>query len=136
MKRRTVTVGAVALMAFTTASAGDDKTSEAAAGKLAKFERTGETQSCLRLRRIDHIKPLDERHFLVEAGTEYYLNTTNSKCSGADGINHRLQYRTTQAQLCRLEIVSVVDNSSGVTVGSCALGDFERLTEKKDTASG
>lgn len=131
MKRSFILLATVALAsaACATSSADESEMSEAAAERLAQFERTGETQSCLPLRSIAQIKPLDDRHFLVRAGSQYYLNKVSSRCHNAHRSNYRLQYRTSQSQLCRLEIINVVDNSTGFTAGSCSLGDFEKLTE-------
>ncbi len=117
------------------ASSGSYEMSEEVSTRLAEFERTGDYQSCLGLRRINHIKPLDERTFLVQVGVnDYYLNQTSSSCRGADSTFNRLQYTIPSSQLCRNEIISVVDNSTGFTVGSCGLGDFERLEQNPDDA--
>lgn len=101
--------------------------------RLADFERTGEMRTCLNLRAIDQIDPLDERHFLVRVGlNDYYLNEISGRCSGAGRFNNRIQYTTSISQLCRNEIITIVDNSTGFTMGSCGLGSFERLVEKPD----
>lgn len=101
--------------------------------RLADFERTGEMRTCLNLRAISQIDPLDERHFLVRVGlNDYYLNEISGRCSGAGRFNNRIQYTTSISQLCRNEIITIVDNTTGFTVGSCGLGSFERLIEKRD----
>lgn len=115
------------------ATANSYEMSEEAASALAAFERTGETDSCLPLRSIRQIKPLDERYFLVQVGqNQYYLNETKGRCSGADRLGYRLQYSTTLSQLCRSEIIDVVDNTTGFTAGSCGLGEFEKLEKIVD----
>ncbi len=102
--------------------------SDRAAERLAQFEATGETEDCLSTTRIQSITPLDDRHFLVRVGTnDYYLNKVSSRCGGASRAGNRLQYTISGGQLCRNEIISVVDNSSGFTVGSCGLNSFEKL---------
>lgn len=101
--------------------------------RLADFERTGDTRTCLSLRAIDRIQPLDERHFLVRVGlNDYYLNEISGRCGGAGRLNNRIQYTTSLTQLCRNEIITIVDNTTGFTVGSCGLGSFERLVEKPE----
>lgn len=123
---------ALTLAGCATAS-GDRELSTRAAERLAEFDRTGEVESCLGLRRISQITPLDNHHFLVRAGlNDYYLNEVSGSCSGAARAGNRLQYTTSLSQLCRNEIITVVDNSNGFTVGSCGLGGFERL-EKLET---
>ena len=117
-----------------------EEISNAAAKRLAQFERTGEFDSCLPLRSIREIKPLDDTHFLIRVGVRnYYLNVMSGRCSNAARSSYRLQYTTSLSQLCRHEIVKVVDNTSGFTAGSCAFGDFERLEkipESKDANHG
>ncbi len=114
------------------ATSGDEGMSEAAARRLAGFDRTGEFENCIPIRNISSITPLDDRHFLVRTGvSRYYLNVVNGRCSNAARPSNRLQYRTSVASLCQNEIITVVDNVQGFTVGSCGLGAYERL-ERKD----
>ena len=120
-----------ALALFGCATTSSYEMSEETAARLAEFERTGEMDACLSLRSLN-ITPLDERHFLVREGvSRFYLNEVNGNCSGAGRANNRLQYRTSLSQLCSNQIISVVDNSTGITVGSCSLNDFERLEKKE-----
>lgn len=111
-----------------TAAAGDGAMSERAAERLAQFEATGETETCLRTTRIQSITALDEKHLLVRvSGNNYYLNKVSGKCNGAQWAGNRLQYTITTGQLCRNEIITVVDNTTGITAGSCGLNSFEKL---------
>ncbi len=134
MNRFMLFSGVLALSACASASVAKGEISESAAKRLAQFERTGETTNCVGSRRINSITPLDEYNFLVRVGlNSYYLNQV-SGCNGADSSFNRLQYKLHGGQLCRNEIIQVVDNSSGMTVGSCGLGSFERLTKKPKKA--
>jgi hypothetical protein len=110
--------------------AGDDHAGSSALDEaLAGFERSGETRSCLSVRLIDEIKPVDDTHWLVTTrGRETYLNTVSRGCRNADSSFTYLQYSTPTSSLCRGEIVRVVDSSSRFTQGSCSIGDFEILT--------
>lgn len=129
-------VGAVALLAACTTTGSNYQMSDEVAAKLAKFEKTGEVQNCLSLRSIDQIKALDDRNFLIEAGAnDYYLAELSSSCRGADSSLNRLQYTTSLSSLCRNEIITVVDNSTGFTVGSCGMSDFQKLEKIDETAS-
>jgi hypothetical protein len=102
-----------------------------AADILSAYEPSGETQSCLMLRQIDAIRPIDDETFLVETnGGAYYVNHPTHACSGAARANRRLEYTTSQPTLCAGDIIRVVDNSGGFMAGSCALGQFERLIPK------
>ena len=116
-----------AVSAAACATTASDEISEKAAARLAEFEATGETQACLSTSQIRQITPLDERHFLIRTGVnDYYLNVT-SRCASAHRSNYRIQYQLTNNRLCRNQIITVVDNTTGITAGSCGLGDFERL---------
>ncbi len=126
-----VLVGCCAVMATAgcaTTAYDDGAMSERAAERLAQFEATGETENCLSSRRIQSITALDERHLLVRVSVnDYYLNKVSGKCNGAQCAVNRLQYTITTGQLCRNEIITVVDNTSGMTEGSCGLNSFEKL---------
>jgi len=121
---------AIGLSACVSAQAGDREMSEAAALELAKYEATGETRTCLSTTQIRSIDPIDDYTFLVRGtGRDVYLNKVSGKCSGASRSGNRLQYRISSNQLCRNEIITVVDNMLNTTVGSCGLGSFEELQE-------
>lgn len=134
LTKSTFALGAVSLLAACATAGSSYEMSEEVAAKLAKFEKTGEVRNCLSLRSIDQIKALDDRNFLIEAGAnDYYLAELSSSCSGADRSFNRLQYETSLSSLCRGEIIRVVDNSTGFTVGSCGMSDFQEL-RKLDVA--
>ncbi len=129
------TAAAAALIAVTGAAcataSSDNETSEEVAARLAEFEPTGETETCLNTTRIRSIDALDDRRFLVRVGVnDYYLNEISGRCSGAARAGNRLQYTISTGQLCRNEIIQVVDNTTGFTVGSCGLGSFQELAKK------
>jgi len=102
---------------------------------LARFEPTGETQTCLPTRWIRDIKPLSDTLFLVRVGTsKYYLNRPTSSCEEATRTSSALRYQVDGApNLCTGETVNVISNrsgSSGLLIGGCALGTFEEVQEK------
>ena len=133
---RILSVAAASLTALAAcaSTAPPDDMSESAAARLTKFERTGETESCVSIRNISQIDPLSESLFLVRVGAgRYYLNEVNGRCNRAGSGFTRLQYTTSLSQLCRNEIVEVRDNSSGFVLGSCSLGTFERVEKKPKT---
>ena len=133
MKKRFLFTSISAVMAstamiaasVTNVAAGDDD------GPLSGFVRTGETKSCINLASINEIRPVTDELFLVRVGVNrYYLNEVSGSCNGASRGFNRLQYKTSLSTLCNNQIIRVVDNSQGFTVGSCALGSFERLEVK------
>lgn len=134
MNRSLLFTGVLVFGVCASAATAGSKSSERAAERLAKFDRTGEMTKCMSTRRISSMTALDDNHFLVKVGpNKYYLNKV-SRCSGAASNFNRIEYRLHGSQLCRNEIIRVVDNSSGMTVGSCGLGSFERLTKKVEEA--
>lgn len=117
------------VVAGAAAASGPREMSSQGSEIVSKFQTTGEFTTCLPLRSIDSMKIVDERLILVKAnGGQYYFNQTLSGCA-AGRRNYRIQYSTSEPNLCRGQIVDVVD-SSGFPFGGCALGDFERVTEK------
>lgn len=99
-----------------------------AAERLAGYERTGKSVSCLGLASIRSIDALDDWRLLVHARNgDVYLNETKGRCSGAARPNTRIEYATSLSQLCRNQIIRIVDNGTNMMNGSCGLGDFERL---------
>ncbi len=132
IKTRAALAAVIALTGAACATAGaNDEISEKVAAKLAEFEPTGETTACLSTTRIRSIDALDDKRFLVRVGvSDYYLNEVSGRCSGASRAGNRLQYTISTGQLCRNEIIEVVDNTSGFTAGSCGLGSFQELMKK------
>lgn len=111
--------------------------SERAAERLAQYQETGETRSCVSLSRVSSIIPLDDSHFLVDfRGGGMYLNRVRGRCNQAASAFTRIEYRVTASQLCRNDIINVVDNSSGMWAGSCSLGDFIGLEPLDEDAAG
>lgn len=89
------------------------------AGKVA-----GKAEKCLPAYRSDDMVVIDEDTILFRDGRTVYVNQPLGGCSNADRLGSTLVTRIFSAQLCRGDIATVVDHSSGITVGSCALGDF------------
>jgi len=59
-----------------------------------------------------------------------YVNKPYGGCRNAD--RNILVYRRSTAALCRGDIIQLVDNASGMTVGSCAFGEFVPYTRNAD----
>lgn len=111
-------------------AASEPEMSAKAAEKLAAFNPTGETKSCLSLTQIRSIDAVDDSHFLITTRNgDHYLNTVSNRCSSASNAGYHIEYSLSGSQLCRNEIIRVVDSSSGMTAGSCGLSDFEKLED-------
>ena len=123
-----VSIALIAGGAASVASAGD------ASDVLASFEKTGEEVTCLRLSRVRDSDPLDDYGILFEErGGAMYLNELEGRCTGLER-ERRFIYRTPGAQICKGDIISVVDNFGNFR-GGCSLGSFQKLTEIEKTES-
>ncbi len=128
IKRMTI-MGAIVIGGC--ATAGAEPVNESAAAKLAEFDRTGEVTSCLNVTQVASIEAVDEKTLLIRSGvSNYYVSDLSSRCSGATRGSTRFEYTTSTSQLCRNQIVRIVDNGGGFMVGSCGMGSFEKLTKK------
>ncbi len=105
--------------------------SERAEKALAKFDRTGEFETCISLVRLKESRPLDDYRILWRTGVnEYYLMEMPHRCSGL-GFERRFTYTTSLSQLCNTDIITVLD-TNGFPRGACGLGKFELLKEKPE----
>ena len=117
-----------------TVSAAFALSSEEAQKKLAKYEKTGETLTCLPLHSVRDTDALDDYTLIVEAtGGGVYLNELNGRCSGL-GREERYVRRSSNPRMCQGDIIRVMD-SFGTMLGSCSLGAFEKLAELPEEES-
>lgn len=127
---RTMTIAGL-IWAAGCATSSAERVNEGAAAKLAEYERTGEVTSCMNVRQIASIEAVDEKTLLIRSGVnDYYVSDIKGRCSGATSTFNRFEYTTSTAQLCRNEIITIVDNTTGFLTGSCGMGSFEKLAKK------
>lgn len=117
----------VALASVGVAHAQSD--SEPEGGALPQgYELSGDTRQCLMATQIDTIDPITEAAWLVTAqGGKVYLNRPQGMCASATRHFTYMQYNIHGGQLCRGEIVRILDQVSHAIQGSCSLGVFEEL---------
>jgi len=109
----------------------NEPVNESAAKRLAGFERTGDKQNCLSLAVINEITAVDEKTLLIRSGANnWYVSDLATRCRGVVNQANRLEYTTSLTQLCRNDILRIVDNVNGFLTGSCGMGSFERLAAK------
>ena len=89
------------------------------AGKVA-----GKVEKCLPLHRTRDMEVIDDHTILFRDGHTVYVNTTLGDCNNMSDDSYALVTRNVGPQLCRGDLATVTDASSGMTVGSCSLGDF------------
>lgn len=100
------------------------------------YELTGESRSCLSLTRIDTIDTVNESAWLVTTkNRDTYLTRVGRGCRSATRPFTYISYSVPGSQLCRGEIVSVMDQGSNTVVGSCSIGEFEELAQRPEDAS-
>ena len=89
------------------------------AGKVA-----GRAENCLPLQRSNDMVVIDDDTILYRNGRTTYVNKPLGSCNLLGRGSYALVTRSVGSQLCRGDIGTVTDMTSGMTVGSCALGDF------------
>lgn len=88
----------------------------------------GQPQSCIPSWRADQMTVIDDNTILFrETAGRVWRNDPEGSCHLL-GMGYTLVLRSTGSSLCRGEIGEVTDLRSGVTVGSCVLGDFVPYT--------
>lgn len=120
-----------AILAAGCATTASEPVNESALAKLESMERTGEKQSCLPLTQVGSITGVNERTLLIKSGVStYYVSELPGRCGGVTRQGNRIEYSTSIGQLCRGEILRIVDNAGGFVTGSCGMGSFEKLRAK------
>ena len=96
----------------------------ALAGRVA-----GPPQACLSILSANDMRVVDENTILYFNGSRIYRNDPPGGCPGIGRPGNAMVTRPFGSQLCRGDIVQVVDTSSGIFAGSCAMGDFVPYTK-------
>lgn len=93
----------------------------------------GRTERCIPIRSIRQTKVIDDQTIVFyTAGNRNYRNRLPHSCSGL-AIADSFSYRTSQSQLCSVDIISVLNRmGSDFAPGpSCGLGEFEAIDSKQ-----
>ena len=85
----------------------------------------GEAESCISPSRVRQSVVHDDRTIDFHVGSRIYRNTLPRRCPGL-GFRESITYDIRGGQLCRQEIVYVLDNFGGELRrgAGCSLGDF------------
>lgn len=93
---------------------------KALAGKVA-----GKPESCLSLQRSNDMQVIDDDTIIYRDGRTTYVNKPLGSCNNLGNGSYALVTRSGNgSMLCRGDISEVRDMTAGITVGSCALGEF------------
>lgn len=114
------------------ASAEDQPRTLKAQQELDRYlvgKTAGSPQSCLPTYRRDNMITVDDRTILFRDGANrVYRNDPPGGCPGLDRPGISMVTRTPTGQLCRGDIVQLVDLTTGFSSGSCSFGDFVPYT--------
>lgn len=89
------------------------------AGKVA-----GKAEKCLPTYRSNDMTIIDDDTILFRDGRTVYVNKPLGGCMNLNRSGSALVTRNMGPQLCRGDLATVVDNSTGMSLGACSLGDF------------
>ncbi len=124
-----------ALIAAALSPAAGAAEPEPDAPELAAWTRTGETETCIRVRDIRDVDVLNRHQVLFNMrGGRAFL----SEPKGCAGLrkDSALAYEVTVGQLCTSTIVRIIEPGSAIPVRSaCGLGAFQRLAKKPAAAN-
>lgn len=93
----------------------------------------GAPESCLASYHQQEMTVVDDQTVAFRASPGHvWVQKTQSPCSPLAGPGpYALVTRSSQSSLCKGDIASVVDTTSGATVGSCVMGDFIPYTRPR-----
>jgi hypothetical protein len=94
----------------------------------AKIKPAGKAVRCIQLNAIRSSRVRDDRTIdFYMAGGKVYRNRLPYACSGL-GFEERFSYATSLAQLCSVDIITVLRSPPGIGGPSCGLGDFQPIS--------
>ncbi len=127
MRLLILATAALGLAACATAMSQPAQRSERAQAQydqLLAGKTAGKPANCLPLQRSNDMVVIDDDTILYRDGRTTYVNRPLGSCNLLSRGSYALVTRSQGSQLCRGDIGMVTDLSNGITVGSCALGDF------------
>ncbi len=127
---KTLMLAAAAVTMLTACETTDRQPPQRSASQQQSYDKLlagkvpGKAESCLPLQRSNDMTVIDDNTILYRDGRTTYVNKPLGGCNNLGNGSYALVTQSTGSQLCRGDIAQVRDMTSGVTVGSCALGDF------------
>ena len=108
----------------------DSQPEQRSAQAQATFDRLlagrspGRAEHCLPLRQSHDMVVIDDETILFRFGRTTYANRPLGGCDQLGRNSYALVTRSSGSGLCSGDFATVLDTTTGVTVGSCVLGDF------------
>ena len=127
MRMILLAAAATSLVACETTDSQPEQRSAAAQAtydRLLAGKTPGRPAKCLPLQRSNDMVVIDDDTILYRDGRTTYVNQPLGSCNLLGRGSYALVTRSSGSQLCRGDIGTVTDMTSGMVVGSCALGDF------------
>ena len=93
----------------------------------------GETRSCINRHDQREMTVISDDILIFGSSRNaktIYVNKPYGGCPDAD--RNILSYSRPTSSLCKGEIVNLIDNASGISMGSCAFGEFVAYTKEAD----
>jgi hypothetical protein len=119
--------GAAALVAGCMVDEEPELTADAQselAAELAGYVQDGEPVTCVRTPDLGGNRSVGENVIIFDGhGGRKWVNHLRNSCPSLDA-DRALSFRMPTTQLCRGEIVSVVDVQNNIDYGGCTLGEF------------
>ena len=108
--------------------------SKSAEDILSKYEKTGESVSCMTLSSVRNTDIVDDYSMLVQSGGNMFLTEFNGRCIGLKSEG-RYVHESHTGRMCKGDIIRVLDTLGGFR-GSCSLGEFEKLEKIPEPEGG
>jgi hypothetical protein len=87
-------------------------------------QREEPPRHCIPIHQIDRIEVVDDQTLLFHLhGHRTYINILPYRCSGLK--HNAFLHETSLASYCDLDVISVLNVSLGMRMGSCPLGKFQ-----------
>ena len=124
--RKIIALAAIAATAACTAEPLEMSMDDEAllAAELRGFEQTGPAESCVSLRNLRGNRSVGEGAIVFEGqGDRIWVNRAPGGCPALTR-SRAIKTQTTSTQLCRGDIATVFDPTTGFHYGGCGLGEF------------
>lgn len=122
------TAAAFALTAVSAAAGAASLTPQERLDKLLDGRVAGKPVSCINLRNIQSTEIVDDTAIVYRVGSKLYVNRPQGGAYQLDR-DDILVTKTSGSQLCRVDMVRLVDRASMIPMGFVSLGDFVPYTK-------
>ena len=124
-------LGISAALVAAPATSGDNADNKMEAGEDQVAQAEEHQRRCLSLNQIRRIEIIDDQtlKFHMRGSGPDYLNHLPYRCSGLKSRG-AFMHATSTSDYCDLDIITQIDTSIGMRLGSCPLGKFEAVARE------